>query len=492
MTPSTSKGFSVVDFSQDVLLLKPLPWQRWVMIHALELLPNGKFRYRTVLLLVARQNGKTSIIEVKNLWKMFVLRTQILGTAQNLDLSEESWNNAVEMVEGIEELAAEIKHVDKTNGKKALRINNGARWKVAAASRKGGRGFSGDDVNLDELREHQNWEAWGAVTKTTLARPNPQIWAYSNAGDDKSVVLNDLQAKGRAAVANPESGDHTVGLFEYSVPDDLKCDCKRRPPNPHLETCALANPEFWRMANPALGYTITEEALAAALLTDPDEVFLTECLCQRVPSLDGSVINPASWANLLDSETKREGDLALGVDIAPDRTYAAIGIYGKRPDGFGHLQVIAYKPGVDWVVDAVVKYRDALNPVAVAMGRGTAASLEVELKKVGIARPEDPEYPQRGDLAVLNALEMSAGCGLILDGVRQGVDKHAPDPANALDSSAAGVKVKQNGDVLVWARKESTADTCPMVSVTVAKQAFTALAHLIGQTGETELCAVLV
>ncbi|HEX4818504.1 MAG TPA: hypothetical protein VFV66_37680, partial [Nonomuraea sp.] len=232
MTPATSLGFSAVDFSQDVLGVRPLPWQRFLLIHAHELRWDGKFRFRTVLVLVARQNGKTSIVEVKNLWKMFVLGVGlVIGTAQNLDISEESWDKAVEIVEGTPELAAEVAHVDRTNGKKALRLTSGSRWKIAAASRKGGRGLSGDDVNLDELREHQTWDAWGAVTKTTMARANPQIWAFSNAGDDKSVVLNQLQEQGRAA-ANDPLMDPTLGHFEWSAPDDVKCTCGR-PDNKH-------------------------------------------------------------------------------------------------------------------------------------------------------------------------------------------------------------------------------------------------------------------
>jgi hypothetical protein len=58
-----------------------------------------------------------------------------------------------------------MEQVDRTNGKKALKLAHGSRWKVAAASRKGGRSLSADDVNLDELREHHSWDSWGAVTK---------------------------------------------------------------------------------------------------------------------------------------------------------------------------------------------------------------------------------------------------------------------------------------------------------------------------------------
>lgn len=478
LTPATSLGFSVVEFSATVLRLIPLPWQRWLLIHALELRYDGKFRFRTILVLVARQNGKTSIVEVKNLWKMFVLRTQILGTAQNLDLSEESWTNAVEMVEGIDELAGEIKHVDKTNGKKALRLTNGARWKVAAASRRGGRGFSGDDINLDELREHQNWESWGAVTKTTLARPNPQIWAYSNAGDDKSIVLNDLQAKGRAAVENPDAGDKALALFEWSVPESVRCTCNRQGADPHASDCALADVSNWAMANPALGYTITEESLASALSTDPNEIFLTECLCQHVPSLNGGAIDPIQWANLRDVKSKRTGNVALAVDIAPQRDYAAIGLYGLREeDGKGHAQLVDYRPGTDWIIARLVELVGGLDPVAIAMGRATGDSLVVELEKVGIVSPEDPEKPGRGQLAITSASQMTAATGQIIDAVRQKTMHHIGQ--RELTAAVDGAKTRETGDTVAWSRKLAHVDISPLVTITLARWVFEARAHLV-------------
>jgi phage terminase large subunit-like protein len=470
LTPETSLGFSAVEFSRDVLGLEPLPWQRWLLIHALELRFDGRFRFRTVLVLVARQNGKTSIVEVKNLWKMFVLRTQVLGTAQNLDLSEESWNNAVEMIEGLPELAAEVKHIDRTNGKKAIRLANGARWKVAAASRKGGRGFSGDDVNLDELREHQTWEAWGAVTKTTLARPNPQIWAYSNAGDNKSVVLNNLQQKARATVEQPEDADSSLGLFEWSVPDGVKCDCGRQDSNPHGLGCQLANVEFWAMANPSLGHTISEESLRSALLTDPNEVFLTECLCQHVPSLNGGAIDVGQWADLLDKSSKRDGDIALGVDIAPNRDYASIALYGKRSDGLGHGQLIDYRAGTDWIVPRLIELCEVLDPVAIGMGTGTAKSLAPDLKEVGIMAPEDEDQPQRGDLLAIGGADMAAACGHVIDDVRQSAIRHIGQ--QQLDTAVSGAQTRQTGDTIAWSRKNTESDIAPLVGLTAARFAY--------------------
>jgi hypothetical protein len=82
--------------------------------------------------------------------------------------------------------------------------------------------LSSDLVLLDELREHRDYEVWGgAITKTTMARPAPQIIGFSNAGDSGSVVLSDLRAKALAAVGEPSA---SLGLFEWSAPDECAGD----------------------------------------------------------------------------------------------------------------------------------------------------------------------------------------------------------------------------------------------------------------------------
>jgi hypothetical protein len=81
----------------------------------------------------------------------------------------------------------------------------------------------------------------------------------------------------------------------------------------------------------------------------------------RVPGLwprrteGGGVIDMAVWAGLTDPESRRDGDVALAVDIAPQRDYAAIGLYGVRADGVGHVQLVDYRPGTAWVVPRLVR-----------------------------------------------------------------------------------------------------------------------------------------
>jgi phage terminase large subunit-like protein len=123
LTCKTTHGFECIQFAEDVLGIRLYPWQKWMLKHALELLPNGKYRFRTVVLLVGRQNGKSTLLQVWALWRMYVDRAPlVIGTAQNLDLAEEQWSAAVAMAEENEELAAEIVDVKRTNGKFALKI----------------------------------------------------------------------------------------------------------------------------------------------------------------------------------------------------------------------------------------------------------------------------------------------------------------------------------------------------------------------------------
>ena len=72
LTSETSAGFSVIAFASDILGIELFPWQRWLLIHALELREDGRFRFRYNVVLVARQNGKSLLSVVLALWFMFI------------------------------------------------------------------------------------------------------------------------------------------------------------------------------------------------------------------------------------------------------------------------------------------------------------------------------------------------------------------------------------------------------------------------------------
>jgi hypothetical protein len=357
LTPETSRGFEAIEFAEEVLGVELYPWQKWLLIHALELHPSGKmYRFRTVIVLVARQNGKTLLMTVLALWRMFVDGARmVIGTAQNLDIAEKAWGEAVEMATAVEELEAEISRVDKGSGKKSLRLVTGEQYKVAAASRRGARGLSGDLVLLDELREHQSWDSWGASTKTTLARPAAQVWGLSNAGDAASIVLRHLRkvALPKAIGADPGDFDDgalpvvsedvpsedALGIFEWSTP-------------PKSSTYDRSG---WKMANPSLNAgpeSITERAIASAHETDPEWVFRTEVLCQWRPTAAGGPFPDGAWEQGISADAAIDplSPVAVCVDVSWDRSYAYVAVSGRTAAGDLYVQVVQRRAGTEWVL----------------------------------------------------------------------------------------------------------------------------------------------
>lgn len=454
LTSRTSRGFECIEFAEQILGLELMPWQRWALIHLLELKVGGGYRFRTVLVLVARQNGKTTLMQVLALWRMFVDIDSptglVIGTAQNLDIAEEAWQGAVDMAESTPELAAEIAHVDRASGKKALRLTSGQRYKVAAASRRGGRSLSGDLVMLDELREHQTWESWAAVSKTTMARPDPQICGFSNAGDLTSVVLSHLRTQALAAIKDADTSS-PIGLFEWSAPDG----------------CALDDRAGWAQANPSLGHTITELAISSALATDPENVFRTEILCQWVDSIADYPIDPAAWALLEDAGSQLAGEVVFAVDVTPSRDYGAIAVAGRRSDGVLHVEVVDVQAGTGWIVDrlaGLVRAHDA-GPVILDEA-SPAGSLLVDLKAAAV------------DVKAISGREMAQACGQFYDLVADKGLRHLGQAE--LAAALLGAAKRPLGDAWAWGRRMSTSNISPLVAATLAVHGFVVYGEGLG------------
>ena len=463
LTAETSKGFAAIEFAEDVLELDLLPWQRWALIHALELRPDGMYRFRTVVLLVARQNGKSTLLLILALWRMYVDGAPlVIGTAQNLDISEELWTAAVDIAESIPELAEMIEHVDKTNGKKALRLTSGERYKVAAASRRGGRGLSGDLVLLDELREHKTWEAWSAVTKTTMARTLAQVWAASNAGDLASVVLRHLRSIAHSALGWPDGqegmvdvGDRAeasdaLGIFEWSAA-------------PGRDVWDRAG---WAEANPALGHArgdsaVTEDAIAAAAATDPEPEFRTEVLCQFVSTMISGPIPGDVWERNRAPQGTRPTSPRVAVELRTgfEQSLSVVAAYEIDSDGERRdvVDLGFYEAGVDreWpdgyarqkVLDVLarlgvdeVSVDDHGDGNALLVPQLEAAGLKVNRLKVSDAR--------------------SAAVGFV-DGNLNGRILHI-DGQDPLTVAVVGARTSNSQDGFLWSQAKADVDLSPL------------------------------
>lgn len=509
LTPQTTLGFAAIEFAVEVCGIDLYPWQRWLLIHALELDPaltvdtidqRGRldpvFRFRKIVVLVARQNGKSTLSQVLSLFFLYVLGTDlVLGTAQDLDTAEEVWEGALDIIEDTPELAALADKPVRNNGKKAIRLLSGERYKVKAANRRAGRGLSGDLILLDELREHQSWDAWGAITKTTQARPAAMIWALSNAGDATSVVLRHLRKAAHAALGDPdgicsdddpalllpsaeeiaelrdlddepaddlepqdfEEDADTLGLFEWSAPPG----------------CSVFDRDGWAQSNPSMGYGIAERTIAGDAKGDPEWVFRTEVLCQWSDgSLEGP-FPPGQWERGTDtgSSIPSEARVSYCLDVSADRTHSHIGVAGLRADGLPHVEVVASRAGTDWPVEWFSSRATAERPmVVVVQGKGApASSLIDDLKAVEHLTVIEWGGSDLGN-ATAKLYDLVKASALVeVDGEpphREGLC-HLPQPVLDVAAATAVPKILSDGG-MAWDRRKSPVDIAPLVAVTGA------------------------
>lgn len=484
LTPETSLGFAVVDFAQDVLLVDLLPWQKWLFIHALEIEGNldgeWSFRFRTVLVLVARQQGKTMMSEILALFFLYALGVNlIIGTSTNLDAAEEVWDGVVDIAESNDELAEEIEDIKRSSGRKTITLSRRRRYRITAANRKGARGKSGDLILLDELREHQDFSAWSAVTKTTMARPNALVWCMSNAGDGSSVVLRNLRMKAHARIGDPDGinsslgssavdmeeledfDDDTLGIFEWSAHPNAK----------------VTDRDEWALANPSLGYGfVTERSLASACATDPADEFKTECLCQWVTAAVTPPFPIGAWEKGQDNDSQIAPDSPLwwGVDVSDDRNRSSIAVCGMRADRTWHAELVEYRVGVGWLQGWFAERAQKYNGMRVALqvkGSPVAAMADIIGAVDGV------------EIVPCQGADVAGWCGRLWDAVAACDDAgnsdsvpvfHRSQPALDLAANIAATRPLGDG-AWAWDRKKSLEDISPLVAVTMAHGAATSV-----------------
>lgn len=440
LTRRTSLGFEVIDFAHLVLGIALLPWQQWLLVHALELLPDGSFRFRVVVVLVARQNGKTTVLKVLSLWRLLLDGARLVfGTSVNLDYAHEAWEGAVELARESPGTLPEFRWPERrTNGQQTLTTTTGGRYKIGTATRRGGRSLSVDLGIADELREHQTWDAWAALSGTTTARPNPQLWALSNAGDDLSAVLNHFRDAGVAAIDAGEL-DADMMLAEWSAP----------------EGCELDDRRGWVAANPGLGHTITERTLTGKLKLPP-AVFRTEHLCQRVMTLN-SAIDLAAWSADYDRGTLDHvrDRVAVCLDVAPDLAHATLAAAAVLDDGRARVAIVDAWRTVDEARRALPGLLARVKPRTLGwFPNGPGAALVTELREAN-RRRDGKTIPRRiagATVVEFGGADVPVICQSFAEQVAGGRILHAGDPL--LTAQVSGASKLYQGDGWRFARRD--------------------------------------
>ena len=423
-----SRGKEISELA-DSIGMPLLPWQNFVINDMCTVDENNMFIRKTNLLLVARQQGKTHLARMMMLGHMLLFDSpNVLIMSSNRSMALDTFRQVAYLMENNDWMRKQVKQIRYANGTESIELKNGHRLDVVAATRDGSRGRSASLLFVDEVREISE-EGFRAATPTTRAKANAQTLLCSNSGDSFSTVLNSLRE--RALSFPPKS----FGFYEYSAPQFAK----------------ITDRDAWAMANPALGYTVTEESLEEAVATQSIETTKTELLCQWLSS------SQSPWPHMA-VEDASNSDLKLSVgpltifafDVSPSRRDGSLCMGQLLEDGrigVAVLEIFHSDVSIDelFVANAIAKWAKIYYPRQVAYDKYTTASIAKRLEANGIQVTDisgQKGYQASGDL-----YESLANKRLVHSGQDELVAHMANCAAKESDSSWRIVRRKSAGPV---------------------------------------------
>ena len=423
-----SRGIEISQLA-DSIGMPLLPWQEFVINDMCTVDEQDMFVRKTSLILCSRQQGKTHLARMVMLGHMFLFDSpNVLIMSSNRSMALDTFRQVAYAIENNDGMRKQVKQIRYANGTESIELKNGHRLDVVAATRDGSRGRTASLLYIDEIREISE-EGFRAATPTTRAKPNAQTLLTSNAGDSFSTVLNDLRER---AMSFPPK---TFGFYEYSAPQFAK----------------ITDRDAWAMANPALGYTVTEEALEEAVATQPIETTKTELLCQWISSTQ------SPWPHMAvedaaDKDLKMSpGPLTIfGFDVSPSRRDGSLCMGQILDDGrigVAVLEIFHSDVSIDelFVANAIAKWAKIYYPRMVCYDKYTTASIAKRLEANGIQITDisgQKGYQASGDL-----YESLANRRLVHSGQDELVAHMANCAAKESDSSWRIVRRKSAGPV---------------------------------------------
>jgi hypothetical protein len=252
------------------------------------------------------------------------------------------------------------------------------------------------------------------------------------------VYLNGKVDRGRERVADdPQRG---TCYMEWSAPDGAD----------------LSDPDTWRACMPALGHTVTVDAIRAEFDSMERAEFARAYGNRRAEADTYDPVIPSPvWESSGDTGSRILDPVAFAVDVAPDRSHASIVVAGSRDDGRTHVEVVEYRPGTGWVAQRVEELAARWGPRSVVVDNaGPAASLIPALEELDIP------------LDITGARDMASACGMFYDIALADQLRHIHQAP--LTEALLAAQKRPLGDSWAWSRKGSTVDISPLVAATLA------------------------
>lgn len=436
-----------------------MPWQQYVADVITEYDPiTGLFYYREWRCSVPRQQGKTTLVVAKSVHRCigFGSRQAAVYTAQNRTAAANKWRE-----EFIPVLEASPTYRDwfkkrESAGSESVAWINGSFWGVQSVKATSGHGPTLDEGIIDEAFAREDASVEQAMRPAMMTRLLAQLGVLSTAGkaDGSAPYWHAKVLDGRARVEADQ--DRGVAYFEWSA-------ATRE--DPEGKDVDVLDPATWRRCMPALGYSVTEDIIAAdidGMLGQPngeDEVARAYCNLWRGSGRSLSPIDGVKWAGCLDEASTVAGAPVWSIDINPEQDSATVGLAGASTSDPAavHLELLEHRLGpTDWALD-VLRFRAdryGTRPVVIDAS-GPAAKLVKPLRKAGFI------------VEALQVPELASACMDFVEAVNVGSVTHLGD-AN-LGSAIAGCGKRKLGDRWAFSRGASSTDITSLMAVTLAR-----------------------
>lgn len=427
------------------------PWQDGLAMAALGLRADGKYAATVggVVVSIPRQVGKT--FTVGHLLVAMAIEfpgLRVVWTSHHNRTTTNTFRTMQAMVrhKRMREHMPPVRNlgVRTANGEQEIAFRNGSLIMFGAREHGFGRGLDGIDLLVFDEGQILGLKALEDMVPATNAARHPHGALIFFIGTPPKPT-DDGEAFTAKRLEALEGRTRDTLYVEMSADPDADPD----------------DPEQWRKANPSYPVrTPHESMLRMRANLGSDEAWMREALGIWAPSGAKQVIDPESWRLAADPASMAVERLTLGVDVAPDRSVAAVSLAGRRFDGLWHVELDEHRSGTEWV-PAWIEARCAKNQVhAVVID-----------KLAGLTEERNGRHYVVGTnvqvtLAAAEGQDMAIACAKFFDAVMDGSLRHTDQPQLNVALSQAGKRAIGAG--WAWNRRSAVSDITPITSATLA------------------------
>lgn len=334
-TPGAPNELAQVELVAKELGTPLIPFQRYVTRVMTEKNPDGSYRYKTALISVPRQCGKSALVSA--IATMRALRTP---NSQSFYMAQKGKDGREQIEKTYQAIKnsrfSRMAHHRKSNDTAQVEYSNGSKFRFAVPSDESLHGKTFSHFYWDELfafDEEKGQKILGAASPAQMTRKDRQTILVSTKGTQTSTYLNAWIKRGRLST---EDADTDMAYFEWALAEGLDAN----------------DPANWTFHPGLYGGLITPEVIeeeSGKLSKGEYERAMMNRQTVTVESVLDTKIWVQSFATL---STPDPSKIAIGWELAYDRSSAAVVAAWKEGDKV-QIKVIRAGAGVSWLPETL-------------------------------------------------------------------------------------------------------------------------------------------